>query len=665
MLPELGLLALILAFALAGAQAALPLWGAQQDRPRLVALARPLAGAQSLFVTLSFAALVQAFVRNDFSVAYVAAHANSLLPLPYRVAGTWAGHEGSLLLWVEILGLWTLAVALLSRALPEATVARVLGVMGIISTGFLGFILFTSNPFARSLPAPADGLDLNPLLQDPGMVAHPPLLYMGYVGFAVAFAFAIAELIEATPGRERPPFSWTRWARPWTLAAWSFLTAGILLGSFWAYYELGWGGWWFWDAVENASFMPWLVGTALIHSLAVTGTRGSFRNWTVLLAILAFSLSLLGTFLVRSGVLSSVHAFASDPRRGLWILVFLSAVVGGSLTLYGWRAAAVGLGSRFALVSRESALLVNNVLLAAAAGTVLLGTLYPLVLDALDLGRISVGPPYFETVIVPLMLPLMLLLGVGPWLRWKQSPPQEAWRQLRWLALGAVTVATLAAVALQLSVGVALGLGASAWVISATLAHLWRQLSPPGSRGLRRLPGSQWGMVLAHLGLGVFAIGVTLVKGLETAHDLSLRPGDTARAGAYSVTFTDAQQRRGPNYIAAQARLELTREGQASPLVLRPEKRLYTVRQVPMTEAAIDRGLLRDVYVSLGEVTPDRRWIVRVQVKPFVGWIWAGAVLIALGGAAAAADRRHRRKAPEPQADSRTAGALPRPLQPA
>jgi cytochrome c-type biogenesis protein CcmF len=650
MIPELGHLALILALGLAGLQAVLPLAGAHAGQPRWIALARPLATGQWLFTTLAFAALVQAFVRNDFSVSYVGEHANSLLPLLYRVAGTWGGHEGSLLLWVEMLALWTLAVARFSRGLPEPLVARVLGVLGLISVGFLSFTLFTSDPFARSLPPLVDGRDLNPLLQDVAMIAHPPLLYMGYVGFSVAFAFAIAALLNG-----RLDSAWTRWTRPWTLAAWAFLTTGIGLGSFWAYYELGWGGWWFWDAVENASFMPWLVGTALIHSLAVTEKRGSFRNWTVLLAILAFSLSLLGTFLVRSGVLTSVHAFAADPRRGLYVLVFLAIVVGGALALYAWRAPSIGLGGRFALVSRETALLLNNVLLAAAAGTVLLGTLYPLFIDALGLGKLSVGPPYFESVFVPLMLPLLVLLGIGPVLAWKQASAGEAWRRLRGLALGAVGFAVVTGIALQASPLVAAGLAAAAWVIGTTLAQLARRLRQPGVAWARRLggvPGSHWGMVLAHVGLGVFVIGVTLVKGTETSQDLSLKPGDSATVGAYTLRFDDAERLKGPNYVALRTRFTLQRDG-ATLAQLAPEKRFYVVQQMPMTEAAIDRGFTRDVYVSLGETTADKRWIVRVQIKPFVGWIWAGVLLIALGGGLAAGDRRYRRPA------ARTAAAAP------
>ncbi len=642
MIPELGQFALILALLVSLVLGLLPLLGAWRGHARLMAVARPAALAQGLCVAVALGTLLHAFAANDFSVRYVAEHSNSLLPLHYRIAGTWGGHEGSLLLWVSLLAGWTVAVALGSRGLPDAFAARVLAVLGLVASGFMAFILASSNPFERGWPAPADGKDLNPLLQDPGMVLHPPLLYMGYVGFAVAFAFALAALIEG-----RLDAAWTRWTRPWTLAAWSFLGGGILLGSFWAYYELGWGGWWFWDAVENASLMPWLAGTALIHSLAVSEKRGGFRHWTVLLAILCFSLSLLGTFLVRSGVLSSVHAFAADPRRGVLLLAFLAVVVGTSLALYGWRAAQVGRGARFALFSRESLLLVNNVLLVSAAATVLLGTLYPLVLDALGLGRISVGAPYFESVIVPLMLPMLLLLGLGPFLSWKQSDPGAAWRRLRLLLFVAVDVAVACAVVLGLSPLAALGLGLAVWVAGSALLQLWqrRVAAPAGTaawRRLRAVPGGHWGLVLAHLGVGVFLAGVTLVKSLESSYDLSLRPGDTGQAGAYALRLADTSQQRGPNFVAAQARLELLREGRAV-AELRPEKRFYVARQMPMTEAAIDRRFTRDVYVSIAEITADKRWIVRVQVKPFMGWIWGGVLLMALGGAVAAADRRLRR----------------------
>ena len=641
MIPELGNLALMLALCLAGVQATLPIVGAFRNNARWMALAGSAAAGQCLFVVLAFASLITSFIQNDFSVAYVAANSNTLLPVFFRIAGTWGGHEGSLLLWTLMLALWTLAVALLSRQLPRATLARILGVMGWISIGFLSFMLFTSNPFERTLPGPVDGRDLNPLLQDLGMIVHPPLLYMGYVGFSVAFAFSIAALISGELDA-----TWARWSRPWTLVAWMFLTLGIFCGSFWAYYELGWGGWWFWDAVENASFMPWLLGTALIHSLAVTEKRGSFKSWTVLLAILTFSLSLLGTFLVRSGVLTSVHAFATDPRRGFYILIFLAIVTGGSLALYAWRAPKIGLGGQFSLFSREALLLVNNVLLVVAAGTILLGTLYPLFLDALNLGKISVGPPYFEAVFVPLMIPLLLLTAVGPFLAWKNDSIQAVLGRLRWLALGAAVVAALALLVFKTSVMVAVGVMLALWILFATLSQVVQRLAhaPAGASLLKRIsrqPRSYWGMVIAHAGIGIFVVGVTLVKGMESAQDASLHVGQSVTLGAYEFTFSALKKIQGPNYIAARGTFEV-RRGADGITTLHPEKRFYTVQKMPMTEAAIDRGFTRDLYVSIGEAAPDGAWLVRVQHKPFVSWIWAGCLAIALGGALAASDRRYR-----------------------
>ncbi len=641
MTPEIGNFCLMLALCLALVQGIVPIAGSFRGNARWMALARPAAAGQFVFVSIAFACLVSAFVTNDFSVNYVASNSNSTLPLYYRIAATWGGHEGSLLLWAQMLVLWTFAVALFSRQLPDETIARVLGVMGLISVGFLSFMLFTSNPFERLLPAAADGHDLNPLLQDFGMIIHPPLLYMGYVGFSVAFAFALAALMGG-----QLDAAWARWSRPWTLVAWMFLTLGIFLGSFWAYYELGWGGWWFWDAVENASFMPWLVGTALIHSLAVTEKRGSFKNWTVLLAIIAFSLSLLGTFLVRSGVLTSVHAFATDPRRGLFILVFLAVVIGGSLLLYAWRAPKVGLGGKFGLFSRESMLLVNNVLLLAAAGTVLLGTLYPLFLDALDLGKISVGPPYFEAVFVPLMIPVLLLIAVGPFVRWKNASVQGLLHRLRYIALATLLFAVAAALLFAPSPMVVLGVTCSVWILLATASHLLERLrhAPAGASLWLRIssqPRSYWGMLVAHAGIAVFVSGVTLVKGMETANDVSMRVGDTTSAGGYTFRFTDLKDIKGPNYTATQGTFEVTYGG-TKIATMTPQKRLFTVQQMPMTEAAIDRGFTRDLYVSLGEATSQDVWVVRVQHKPFVGWIWAGCLIIAFGGFLAASDRRYR-----------------------
>jgi cytochrome c-type biogenesis protein CcmF len=646
MIPEIGNFALMLALCLALVQASLPLLGAWRGNARWIALARPAAAGQFVFVSLAFACLLAAFVGNDFSVDYVASNSNSRLPVYYRIAGVWGGHEGSLLLWVQILALWTFAVTRFSRQLPAATLARVLGVMGWISIGFLLFMLWTSNPFDRLLPAAADGRDLNPLLQDFGMIIHPPLLYMGYVGFSVAFAFAIAALLEG-----RLDAAWARWSRPWTLVAWSFLTLGIFMGSFWAYYELGWGGWWFWDAVENASFMPWLVGTALIHTLAVAEKRGSFKNWTVLLAIVAFSLSLLGTFLVRSGVLTSVHAFATDPRRGLFILVFLALVIGGSLLLYAWRAPQIGAGGSFALFSRESLLLLNNVLLVAAAATVLLGTLYPLFLDALSLGKISVGAPYFEAVFAPLMLPVLLLMAAAPFVEWRQSSPREVLNRVARAAQAASLLGLAAWLGWKLTPLVAGGLALAAWIMLATLQHLLQRLAGSSSAdgaGLRRRianqPSGYWGMLAAHAGIAVFVVGVTLVKGAERADDFSMRVGDSATVGELRYSFTSLQKIDGPNYIAARATFEVREVGNGERLVseLQPEKRYYTVQKMPMTEAAIDRGWRRDLYVSLGEATPRGAWTVRIQEKPFISWIWAGCLMIGAGGLLAASDRRYR-----------------------
>ena len=658
MIPEVGNYALVLALFLTLLQGVLPIAGSLTGNTRWMALARPAASGQFLLTTLAFACLVTAFVGNDFSVLYVAQNSNSLLPWYYRVTGTWGGHEGSLLLWTWILAAWTFAVTLFSGQLPQATLARVLGVLGLVSLGFLLFMLLTSNPFTRLLPAAADGRDLNPLLQDFGMIIHPPLLYMGYVGFSVAFAFAIAALIGG-----QLDAAWARWSRPWTLVAWSFLTLGIFMGSYWAYYELGWGGWWFWDAVENASFMPWLAGTALIHSLAVTEKRGSFKNWTVMLAILTFALSLLGTFLVRSGVLTSVHAFATDPARGAFILAFLAVVIGGALLLYAWRAPSIRGGGRFEMFSRESMLLLNNVVLLATTGTVLLGTLYPLFLDALGLGKISVGPPYFEAVFVPLMVPVLLLMGVGPFVRWKESSWAELGRRLRLAALAALGVAAGLGLLLAASPMVMLGLAGAAWILLATASHLAQRLrhAPTGATlawRLAREPRSYWGMLAAHAGIGIFVIGVTLVKGYDAASDVSMRVGDTASVGGYDFVLRAVQDVRGPNYVAARGSFAVSRDGQPIAL-LAPEKRLYTVSQMPMTEAAIDRGFTRDLYVSLGEATGGDRWLVRIQHKPFVAWIWAGCLVIAAGGLLAASDRRYRlaRRARASASQAAAAGA--------
>jgi len=659
MIPEVGQLALALALCLAIAQALLGLAGAARGDGVWMRAARPAARGQFVFVATAFGCLTYAFVANDFTVAYVASNSNSALPLAYRVSGVWGGHEGSILLWILMLCVWTVGVTLFSRQLPDDMVARVLGVMGLVSTGFLVFILFTSSPFLRLFPAPADGRDLNPLLQDPGMVVHPPMLYMGYVGFSIAFSFAVAALLSG-----RLDAAWARWSRPWTTAAWAFLTVGIALGSGWAYYELGWGGWWFWDPVENASFMPWLVGTALIHSLAVTEKRGAFRSWTVLLAILAFSLSLLGTFLVRSGVLTSVHAFATDPARGVFILALLVVVIGGSLLLYVWRAPRIGLGGGFEPLSRESMLLANNVMFAAAAGSVLLGTLYPLALDASGLGKISVGPPYFETVFVPLMAPALFLMGIGPLARWKKASIPNIAARLRW----AFAASLVAALAIPFAMGrwsllVAFGILLATWVAASGVVQLYEKVrnAAGGTSAwtrLRSTPRATYGMLLAHFGVAVFVAGVTLVKGYESERDVRMEPGDTVELGGYTFRFDGVRDVQGPNYVAAHASIHVSRDD-CTVTVLHPEKRIYTVQNMPMTEAAIDPGFTRDLYVSLGDAVGATAWIVRVQHKPFIDWIWGGCLLMALGGAIAASDRRYRVAARRSQEQYAAAPAAP------
>lgn len=641
MIPEIGQFALILALAVGIVLAVLPQIGAARGIPQLVAVAKPAAQVQFLFLLIAFACLGYSFINNDFSVVNVATNSNSRLPLHYRLAATWGSHEGSLLLWAFMLTLWMSAVTLFSKHLPEKVVARVLAIMATISIGFLLFMLLTSNPFQRLIPAAADGRDLNPLLQDPAMVAHPPMLYMGYVGFSVVFAFAIAALIGG-----RLDATWARWSRPWTTVAWCFLTCGIALGSFWAYYELGWGGWWFWDPVENASFMPWLVGTALIHSLAVTEKRGGFKSWTVLLAIAAFSLSLLGTFLVRSGVLTSVHAFATDPKRGVFILAFLTLVIGGSLALYAWRARQVGLGAKFDLLSRESLLLTNNVLLLVACGSVLLGTLYPLFMDALNLGKISVGPPYFNAVFVPLMAPAMFLIGVGPIARWKQAKLPEIAVRLRW----AFVVSLISAVAIPFLLGgwqwrASLGMLLAVWIVATVIQNIWTRIrTGSGELSLiNRIKAPSrgfYGMHLAHLGVAAFVAGVTVVTGYQTEKDVRMSIGEVVNAGGYEVRLDNVTQLSGPNYQAVRADMQVSKNGEFVAM-LHPEKRAFTTAQSVTSEAAIDRSIFRDIYVSLGDQAEGGGWTVRVYHKPLVNWIWGGALLMAIGGAFAVTDRRY------------------------
>ncbi|AMO38139.1 heme lyase CcmF/NrfE family subunit [Thauera humireducens] len=644
MIPELGHFALVLALVLALVQAVVPMVGASRNRFALMAVGRPAAQGQFFFILVSYVCLTWAFIQSDFSVQLAASNSHSATPLMYKITGVWGNHEGSLLLWAMSLSLWTVAVTVFSRHLPEAFVARVLGVLGWVSVGFLSFLLVTSNPFDRLLPAVGEGRDLNPLLQDPGMIIHPPLLYMGYVGFSVAFAFAIAALLTG-----RLDAAWARWSRPWTTVAWVFLTAGIAVGSGWAYYELGWGGWWFWDPVENASFMPWLLGTALMHSLAVTEKRGAFRSWTVLLAISAFSLSLLGTFIVRSGVITSVHAFATDPKRGLFILALLVIVIGVSLLLYAWRAPKLGGGGSFSLVSRETSLLGNNVLLSVASASVLLGTMYPLFLDALGMGKISVGPPYFEAVFIPLMTPVVVLMMFGPFLRWKDDDLTAAVSKVAPAFIASVLIGLGTAYAVDhVTWRTVLGLALAAWVVLASIQLLAGRITERAGAGmgarLRAITASWWGMWLAHLGVGVFIIGVTLVGSLDANLDVKMQNGQRAELAGYTFTFRGVQDADGPNYDAARATIDVTRDGRAI-ATLTPEKRMYLAQGMPMTEASIDIGAFRDVYVSLGEQIEDGTWIVSLYYRPFISWIWLGCTLMGLGGVFAAADRRYRRLA--------------------
>ena len=633
MIPELGHFALIIAFAISIVQSVVPLIGAAKNDATLISLARPAALAQLLFVGLAYAALTHAFIVHDFSVLYVSQHSNLVQPLMYRISGVWGSHEGSLLLWSLILSLWTIAVAVYSRNLPEILMARVLSVMAMISTGFLAFMLFTSNPFERIFPTPLDGNELNPLLQDPGLAIHPPMLYMGYVGFSVAFAFAVAALLGG-----KLDATWARWSRPWTTIAWSFLTFGIALGSWWAYNELGWGGWWFWDPVENASFMPWLVGTALIHSLASSEKRGVFKSWTVLLAILAFSLSLLGTFIVRSGVLVSVHAFATDPARGVFILAFLVVVVGGSLALFAWRSAAVVSFGRFQWFSRETALLLNNIIFLSAAAAVFVGTMYPLVVDAFGVGKISVGRPYFDTMFALIAIPLLLLLGVGPAIRWKG----DNWSRIAKTVLPFFGISLVVGLLLpfliedQLNLATGLGLAGALWVSLTTLKDLFLRLSRK-----MKLPLSYVGMVMAHLGVAIFVAGITVTMSYSEEKDLLMVPGSTYDIAGYDFRFQGTRKVQGENYSADEAVIEVW-SGDEKSGDLFPQKRTYSGKSNPMTEASIDKTLFRDLYAALGEDKGNGAWSMRVYYKPMIRWIWLGCLFMAIGGVLAVSDRRYR-----------------------
>ncbi|WP_300726037.1 heme lyase CcmF/NrfE family subunit [Pseudomonas sp.] len=653
MIPELGHLAMILALCFAVVQATVPLLGAWRGDKLWMSLAQPAAWGQFAFLLFSFGCLTYAFMADDFSVAYVASNSNTALPWYYKFSAVWGAHEGSLLLWAMILGGWTFAVSVFSRQLPQVMLARVLAIMGMISIGFLLFLILTSNPFVRLLPQiPSDGNDLNPLLQDIGLIVHPPMLYMGYVGFSVAFAFAIAALLGG-----RLDAAWARWSRPWTIVAWAFLGIGITLGSWWAYYELGWGGWWFWDPVENASFMPWLAGTALLHSLAVTEKRGVFKAWTVLLAIIAFALSLLGTFLVRSGVLTSVHAFASDPSRGLFVLGILAVVIGGSLTLFAVRAGALSSESRYELVSREMFLLANNLLLLTATTVVLLGTLFPLVADAMHLGKISVGPPYFNLLFVPLTLLLLFFLALGPQANWKRQDAGKLLKPHLLVLLGGMLLGVVLPllwfgdINVRVAIACTLVFTVAIAIVRDVLAKV-RTARAGAWAGLRRLSRSYVGMQLAHLGLLVTVLGVTLVSTHSMERDVRMAPGEAVTEGEYSFVFHGVSERKGANYMARRGDVEVLKNG-SSIRHLYPEKRVYNVQRNTMTEAAIDPGLFRDLYVALGEPLEDgNSWAVRVYHKPFVRWLWLGALVMAAGGVLAATDRRYRMR-------KTTASALP------
>ncbi|MEE8245698.1 MAG: heme lyase CcmF/NrfE family subunit [Alphaproteobacteria bacterium] len=661
MIPELGHYALILALAMALVQGTLPLIGAQRDNAAWIALARPAAVGQFILVAAAFAALTHAYLVSDFSVLNVAENSHSAKPLLYKVSGVWGNHEGSLLLWMLILTLFGMAVAVFGGNLPAAFRARVLAVQGLIGAGFMFFIVLTSNPFARLVPAPLDGRGLNPLLQDPGLAFHPPFLYLGYVGFSIAFSFAVAALIEG-----RVDGAWARWVRPWTLAAWCCLTAGVALGSWWAYYELGWGGWWFWDPVENASFMPWLAGTALLHSVAVVEKRNALKNWTILLAIITFSLSLLGTFLVRSGVLTSVHAFASDPSRGVFILVFLLVVVGGSLTLFAIRAPALKAEGMFAPISREGALVLNNLLLATATATVLLGTLYPLFLDAVSGEKVSVGPPYFNGTFVPIMTPLIVAMAVGPLLAWKRGDLAGALGRLKFAA--AVSVAVTLGVWYWVSGGpvlAVLGLGLGVWLLAGVAVELglrvklFRAPVLESWRRARHLPRAAWGMTVAHAGLGLLVLGVTASSAWQSESLQVMRAGESVDLAGYRFTFEGAQSLEGPNYSFLRGTFTVRRGGEVV-TVLRPESRSYPTPPMDTTEAAIYPMLSADLFVVIGQPAGAGAWATRLHHKPLLSWIWAGVAFMVMGGLISLSDRRHRVGAP---ARARATRALPEPAQ--
>ena len=641
MIAELGNYALALSLAIAVLLAIFPLWGAEKGNVQFMALARPMTYGLFLILSVSFGALFYVFAINDFSVQYVVNNSNTTLPIYYRLSAVWGSHEGSLLLWIWLLSLWSAAVALFSKRLPQEAVARVLGIMGIISIGFLLFVLFTSNPFTRTFPDfPVDGKELNPLLQDIGLIFHPPLLYMGYVGFSVAFAFSIASLMTG-----KLDTAWARWSRPWTMAAWVFLTLGIVLGSWWAYYELGWGGWWFWDPVENASFMPWLAGTALLHSLAVTEKRGSFKAWTVLLAILAFSLCLLGTFLVRSGILVSVHAFASDPTRGLYVLAYLIVVIGGSLTLYAYKGSQIRSRDNAERYSRESLLLLNNILLMTALCVVLLGTLLPLVHKQLGLGSISIGAPFFDQMFLIIMTPFALLLGIGPLVKWRR----DQFSAIRTPVIASVIIMLIAGFALpyllqdKLTVSAVLGTMMTVIIVLLSLYEMHQRATYRDTfwRGITKLSRSHWGMILAHLGVAMTVWGIAFSQNYSIERDVRMNVGDTVQIAGYDFMFKGISDANGPNYVGGKAQIDISRDGKHE-TTLYAEKRLYTVSKMPMTEAAIDWGFSRDLYAALGEKLDNNAWALRLYYKPFIRWIWLGGLFMALGGVLCMFDRRYR-----------------------
>ena len=656
MIPEIGHFALILALCISVVQTFFPILGAQLGYSRWIALARPAALAQLLFVTISYICLTMVFINHDYSVLYAASNSNSELPMMYLISGVWGAHEGSLLLWALILSLWTGAVAIFSKSVPKVMLARVIGVMGFVSIGFILFILVTSNPFDRLLPGAVEGRDLNPLLQDVGLAIHPPMLYLGYVGFSVAFAFSIAALLSG-----QVDSAWARWARPWTNFAWMFLTLGIALGSWWAYYELGWGGWWFWDPVENASFMPWLVGTALMHSLAITEKRGTFKAWTALLAIFAFSLSLLGTFLVRSGVLTSVHAFASDPERGVFILIFLVVVVGTSLMLYAWRAPTLKSAAVTNLASRDMALLLNNIFLTVATAAILLGTVYPIFVDAMG-GKISVGPPYFNAVFLSITAPLAVMIGIGMIIRWKKDDTSrlvsKLWKPLAISVVGAVVLSLLLP---HWEWQAMAGLMMAIWVATTVLLALSERFKGRSiGSALRSTPRGFYGMILGHVGISFFIVGITLVSIYDIEKDIRMKPGDVFEMSGYNFTFNGVRMTDVDNYQAARGDFVVTND-EGFNVTMAPEKRIYRVQQNPMTEAAIDAGFTRDLFIALGEeVGADGSWAIRIYYKPFIRWIWLGAIIMGIGGILAGTDKRYRQMARREisEMDNNTAGSV-------